>query len=228
MTSLLVPALSRDHSVPRPACGERATRHGRKPNFGLVRGRFHKLRLAEAPPCKSHCRDSHSIGVAVMGGCPTPPGSLKTVDEPGAPPVVPSSPNSRLGRKARSPIRQGWVDMENIIVGIDVSKDRLDVGLRPSGEKFAVERNSAGLDLLVPRLTELSPHIIALEATGGFETIVAAALVAAGLPVVIVNPAQVRAFAKAIGQRAKTDPIDAAVIAHFAEAIKPEPRPLPD
>jgi transposase len=118
--------------------------------------------------------------------------------------------------------------MENIIVGIDVSKDRLDVGLRPSGEKFAVERNSAGLDLLVPRLTELSPHIIALEATGGFETIVAAALVAAGLPVVIVNPAQVRAFAKAIGQRAKTDPIDAAVIAHFAEATKPEPRPLPD
>jgi transposase len=91
-----------------------------------------------------------------------------------------------------------------------------------------VERNSAGLDLLVPRLKELSPHIVALEATGGFETVVAAALAAAGLPVVIVNPAQVRAFAKAIGQRAKTDPIDAAVIAHFAEATKPEPRPLPD
>jgi transposase len=74
----------------------------------------------------------------------------------------------------------------------------------------------------------LSPHIVALEATGGFETIVAAALAAAGLPVVIVNPANVRSFAKAIGQRAKTDPIDAAVIAHFAEATKPEPRPLPD
>ena len=69
--------------------------------------------------------------------------------------------------------------MEGIIVGIDVSKDRLDVGLRPSGERFAVERNSAGLDLLVPRLKELSPHIVALEATGGFETIVAAALAAA-------------------------------------------------
>jgi transposase len=163
-----------------------------------------------------------------MGGCPTPPGSLKTVDELGAPPIVPSSPNSRLGRKARSPIRQGWVAMENIIVGIDVSKDRLDVGLRPSGERFAVERNSAGIDLLVPRLKELSPHIVALEATGGFETVVAAALAAAGLPVVIVNPANVRSFAKAIGQRAKTDPIDAAVIAHFAEATKPEPRPLPD
>jgi transposase len=118
--------------------------------------------------------------------------------------------------------------MENIIVGIDVSKDRLDIGLRPSGERFAVERNSAGLDLLVPRLKELSPYIVALEATGGFETVVAAALAAAGLPVVIVNPANVRSFAKAIGQRAKTDPIDAAVIAHFAEATKPEPRPLPD
>jgi transposase len=118
--------------------------------------------------------------------------------------------------------------MENIIVGIDVSKDRLDVALRPSGEIFAVERNSAGLDLLVPRLKDLSPHIVALEATGGFETVVAAALAAAGLPVVVVNPANVRSFAKAIGQRAKSDPIDAAVIAHFAEATKPEPRPLPD
>jgi transposase len=118
--------------------------------------------------------------------------------------------------------------MENIIVGIDVSKDRLDVGVRPSGERFAVERNSAGLDLLVSRLKELSPHIVALEATGGFETVVAAALAAAGLPVVIVNPANVRSFAKAIGQRAKSDPIDADVIAHFAEATKPEPRPLPD
>jgi transposase len=118
--------------------------------------------------------------------------------------------------------------MENIFVGIDVSKDRLDVAVRPSGEVFAVERNAAGLELLVARLRGLSPCVVALEATGGFETVVAATLAAAGLPVVIVNPAQIRAFAKAIGQRAKTDPIDAAVIAHFAEAIRPEPRPLPD
>jgi transposase len=118
--------------------------------------------------------------------------------------------------------------MDSIIVGIDVSKDRLDIALRPSGEAFAVERNAAGLELLAARLRALSPHIVALEATGGFETVAAAALAAAGLPVVIVNPAQIRAFAKAIGQRAKTDPIDAAVIAHFAEATKPEPRPLPD
>jgi transposase len=118
--------------------------------------------------------------------------------------------------------------MGNIIVGIDVSKDRLDVAVRPTGEVFAVERNAAGIDRLSARLKELSPRLVALEATGGFETVVAAALAAARLPVVIVNPAQVRAFAKAIGQRAKTDPIDAGVIAHFAEATKPEPRPLPD
>jgi len=80
----------------------------------------------------------------------------------------------------------------------------------------------------VSRLRELSPHIIALEATGGFETVVAAALAGAGLPVVIVNPAQIRAFARAIGRHAKTDPIDADVIAHFAEATKPQVRPLPD
>jgi len=118
--------------------------------------------------------------------------------------------------------------MEMITVGIDVSKDRLDVAVRPHGEVFVVERNAAGLALLASRLGELSPHLVALEATGGFETVAAASLAAAGLPVVVVNPAQIRSFAKAIGQRAKTDPIDAAVIAHFAEATKPEVRPLPD
>jgi transposase len=118
--------------------------------------------------------------------------------------------------------------MNSITVGIDVSKDRLDVAVRPSAELFAVERNARGVEALVARLLELSPRIVALEATGGFETVVAAALASAGLPVVVVNPAQIRAFAKAIGQRAKTDPIDAAVIAHFAEATNLEPRPLPD
>lgn len=118
--------------------------------------------------------------------------------------------------------------MEAITVGIDVSKDRLDVALRPSGGVFAVERAASGLDSLVSRLKALAPQIVALEATGGFETVVTAALAAAGLPVVVVNPVQVRAFAKAIGQRAKTDPIDAGVIAHFAEATRPEVRTLPD
>jgi transposase len=108
--------------------------------------------------------------------------------------------------------------MERIIIGIDVSKDRLDVAVRPFGEAFVVERNPRGLAELVARLHELSPDIVALEATGGFEIVVSAALAGAGLPVAVVNPARVRAFARALGKRAKTDPIDAAVIAHFAEA----------
>jgi transposase len=118
--------------------------------------------------------------------------------------------------------------MENITVGIDVAKDRLDVAVRPSGEVFAVERNGAGLAALCEKLVALAPAVVAIEATGGFEEIAAAGLAGAGLPLVVVNPAQVRSFAKAIGQRAKTDPIDAAVIAHFAEATRPEIRPLPD
>jgi transposase len=118
--------------------------------------------------------------------------------------------------------------MDSIVVGIDVSKDRLDIAVRPSNESFSVGRNAAGLEQLIARLRQLSPRVVALEATGGFETVVAAALSAAGLPVAIVNPAQIRAFARAIGQRAKTDPIDARVIAHFAEATNLEPRPLPD
>ena len=118
--------------------------------------------------------------------------------------------------------------MDGIFIGIDVSKDRLDVAVRPDGAAFAVERNATGLELLVARLRELAPHLVAIEATGGFETIVAAAVAGAGLPLVVVNPAQVRAFAQALGKRAKTDPIDAAVIAHFAEATGAKPRPLPD
>jgi transposase len=118
--------------------------------------------------------------------------------------------------------------MEANYVGIDVSKDRLDVHVRPSGETFAVARNGKGLNELIQRLRELKLTLIAVEATGGFETIVAAAIAGAQLPLVVVNPAQVRHFAQAIGKRAKSDPIDAAVIAHFAEAVKPEPRELPD
>jgi len=118
--------------------------------------------------------------------------------------------------------------MDASFIGIDVSKDRLDVHVRPGAESFAVARTGIGIDELIARLLTLSPALIALEATGGFESIVAAGLAGAGLPVVVVNPAQVRAFAGALGKRAKTDPIDAAVIAHFVEATKPEIRPLPD
>ena len=118
--------------------------------------------------------------------------------------------------------------MDAIYIGIDVSKERLDVAIRPEGDSFAVSRTGAGIDELIERLKSLSIRLVAIEATGGFETVVAAGLAGAGLPVVVVNPAQVRAFAQALGKRAKTDPIDAAVIAHFAEATKPQLRQLPD
>lgn len=118
--------------------------------------------------------------------------------------------------------------MEPTVVGIDVSKDRLDVAVLPSGEAFAVVRDAAGLDALAARLLPLAPQAVALEATGGYETVVAATLAAANLPVVVLNPAQIRAFGRALGQRAKTDPIDAALIARFTAATKPEIRPLPD
>jgi len=118
--------------------------------------------------------------------------------------------------------------MEAVTIGIDVSKDRLDVAVRPAGESFVVERTGTEIDDLISRLRPLTPQLVAIEATGGLEAAVAAGLAEADLPVVVVNPAQVRAFAQALGKRAKTDPIDAAVIAHFAEATKPIPRKMPD
>ncbi len=116
----------------------------------------------------------------------------------------------------------------NPCFGIDVAKDRLDVHLRPSGEAFDVARDGEGIDELVKRLTAVSPTLIVLEATGGFEAIVAAGLASAGLAVAVVNPRQIRDFARATARLAKTDTLDAAVIAHFAEAVKPPPRPLAD
>lgn len=113
-------------------------------------------------------------------------------------------------------------------VGIDVSKDRLDVHILPQDEAFAVERNGRGLALLVERLRPLLPNLVAVEATGGFESTTAAAVAGAGLPLVVINPAQIRHYAQALGKRAKTDPIDAKVIARFAADIRPEARALPD
>ena len=118
--------------------------------------------------------------------------------------------------------------MANIFIGIDVSKDRLDIHVLPVGETFAVARNGEGLSELIERLRPLAGAVVGVEATGGFETVAAASLASAGLSVVVVNPAQVRSFAQALGKRAKTDPIDAAVIARFVEATRPEIRPLPD
>jgi len=118
--------------------------------------------------------------------------------------------------------------MEQVYVGIDVAKDRLEVHLRPSGEAFAVARDGKGLEELSVRLGGLEVALVVLEATGGFEITVAAALCATGLPLAVVNPRQVRDFARATGRLAKTDALDAAAIAHFAEAVRPEPRPVPD
>jgi transposase len=113
-------------------------------------------------------------------------------------------------------------------IGIDVSKDRLDVCRRPSGTAFAVARDGEGLAALIERLQGARPELIVLEATGGFEQVVAAGLAGAGLPVVVVNPRQIRDFARSMGRLAKTDRIDAEVIALFAERVRPELRPLPD
>jgi transposase len=115
-----------------------------------------------------------------------------------------------------------------MFVGIDVSKHRLDVHVRPSGEEWSVSNDAKGHEELVRKLATLSPTLVVLEATGGYQAAVAAELGANKLAVAVVNPRQVRDFAKATGRLAKTDAIDAAALAHFAESIRPEPRPMPD
>lgn len=115
-----------------------------------------------------------------------------------------------------------------MFAGIDVSKDHLDVHLRPTGEALRLGNDEPGIARVVARLAAAGPALVVLEATGGYEHPVAAALAAAGLPVAVVNPRQVRQFAGAAGRSAKTDALDAAALAHFAEAIRPPARPLPD
>ena len=115
-----------------------------------------------------------------------------------------------------------------VFVGIDVARDSLEIALRPTGERWQVSNNSTGISALVARLQAVEPILIVLEATGGLEVAVLAALGTVGLPAVAVNPRQVRDFAKAVGKLAKTDALDAQVLAHFAEAVRPAVRPLPD
>jgi transposase len=118
--------------------------------------------------------------------------------------------------------------MDPCYVGIDVAKAQLDIAVRPSGPQWGTSTDATGLEDLVQRLQALQPVLVVLEATGGREVAVAAALAAGGLPVAVVNPRQVRDFARAIGQLAKTDALDAQVLARFAEVVRPTPRPLPD
>ena len=113
-------------------------------------------------------------------------------------------------------------------VGLDVAKAHLDLATCPSSASARFAHDEAGLTALVAHVRALAPVLLVLEATGGYEADVAAALVLAGVPVAVVNPRQVRDFAKAIGRLAKTDALDADVLARFAAHVRPEPRPLPD
>jgi len=117
---------------------------------------------------------------------------------------------------------------EPVFVGVDVSKAGLDVATHPRGERRGFANTAAGFEALIAHLRPLQPVRVVLEATGGYQVPVATALAAAGLPVVVVNPRQVRDYARATGRLAKTDAIDAEVLADFAAAIRPEIRPLPD
>jgi transposase len=119
------------------------------------------------------------------------------------------------------------MSQSSVFIGIDVSKNQLDVAVRPHQVSFSVTNNDAGIQELVQRCAELQPAAIVLEATGGYENMAALALGAAGLPISVINPRQARDFAKALGRLAKTDKIDAACLAHFAQLLDPLPLPLP-
>src|SRR5512134_2547105 len=115
-----------------------------------------------------------------------------------------------------------------LFVGVDVAKAQLDSAVRPPGERWAVANDDAGIATLVARLQAVQPTLLVFEATGGYQRAVVMALAATGLPVAGMNPRQARDFAKATGQLAKTDGLDARALAHVAEAGRPPPRPLPD
>ena len=116
----------------------------------------------------------------------------------------------------------------SVFVGIDVSKLTLDIAVRPTGEYWQVENTIEGITSLVTKLRSLKPVSIVVEATGGYETAVAVSMSVNDLPVAVINPRKSREFARTIGRRAKTDKIDASVLAQFGEVIRPEPRKMPD
>lgn len=120
------------------------------------------------------------------------------------------------------------VDKEKVYVGIDVAKESMDVAIHPSGQHWSFPNNDTGISKTIARLKGLATALVVLEATGGIELSLVAALAVAEIPVAVVNPRQVRDFAKATGKLAKTDTIDAQVMAHFAASVRPAPRPLPD
>ena len=120
------------------------------------------------------------------------------------------------------------MEQELIYVGIDVSKDRIDVAVRPAGRTWSVSYGEAEVDDLVAELNRLCPETVIVESTGGLELPLVAVLAASALPVAVINPRQARDFARSTGQLAKTDRLDAQVLAHFGEAVRPPIRALPD
>ena len=162
----------------------------------------------------------------------SPLGTVDPVLELGSSHHSLKSPNSCEGHRAR--ISQGW-DLESTyeevqmsFVGIDVSKSQLDIAVRPDNKRWSASNAEADIAKVVESLKELSPQVIVIEATGGMEMPLVSALSQAHLPVVVVNPRQVRDFAKAVGRMAKTDRIDSEILAHFGEAVKPDVRLLKD
>ena len=120
------------------------------------------------------------------------------------------------------------MSVRGVFVVIGVSKTHLDVAVRPTGNEWRSPNADHGIERTAARLKDLQPALVVLEATGGLEVPIPSALAALALPVVVINPRQVRDFARSVGRLAKTDVLDARVLAHFAEAVRPELRPLPD
>src|SRR5687767_11110913 len=185
------------------------------------------LRRGRATPCILPSPSVVGTARGKVGRSPcTSRSPQKTVTEPGALPTgSTSNPYSRLGRQ--SPHSQGRV-MNQLFVGIDISKDRLDVHIQPTEERFSLPHDEGGVAEVVKRLQGIAPQLVAMEATGGYETGLAAALGSAGLPVAVVNPRQIRDYARATGPDAKTDRLGARVIARFAGAVRRTVRPVPD
>jgi len=148
---------------------------------------------------------------------------------PGLPPGKPES--ARTGHFRHTTRVEQHVNAPRdaaVNIGIDVSQATLDVAVHPSGEQWRVGNEPGGIAELVERLQQLAPERIVLEATGGYEVAAVATLASRELPVVAVNPRQVRDFARSTGRLAKTDALDAQVLAQFAAAVRPALRPLPD
>ena len=120
------------------------------------------------------------------------------------------------------------MEQEPKFVGIDVSKAQVDIAVRPSGQTWVVSYDDSGIEEVVSQMVDLDPALVLLESTGGLEVSLVAALAAAALPAVVVNPRQVRDYAPATGTLDKTDTLDASILTHFADAVRPSVRPLKD